>query len=207
MIFWQSKRPQQLTKQELREQAIIRKSEHQSALESIYKSRAITLAIAKMSYRRNFNFYSDDRSKRKETSDLVMIGVVHEPYRGAKRVYCQIEFINQNPEYGFVGSCTLTHLGIDERRESYQRAMMLQVFVWDADARWRHAAYDCLQEAAVSQDRFCHFRISTELANVDEAAALMRERGYGPTLKLREFTLWPTIVLPNTPSWAWNREE
>jgi len=199
---------QQLTKQELKEQAIIRKAEHQCALEYIYKRRDITLAVAKMGRFRSFDFYRDDRSGPKpETSDFVMIGVVGEPYRGAKRVYCQIGFIRKKPENEFVGSCTLAHLGLDERRDSYERAMMLQVLVWDADGRWRNAASECLRDAAISHNRFCRFRINTGVANVDAAAALMRERGYGPTLKLREFALWPTTMLPNTPSWGSNRAE
>ena len=208
MAFWQSKRQQQLTKRELKEQAIIRKSEHRFALEYVYKSRDITLAIAKMSCFRSFNLYREDRSRpTPEMADLVMIGVVGEPDRGGKRVYCQIGFNNQKREDEFVGSCTLTHLGMDERRESYQRALMLQVLIWDADGRRRSEAYEYLRVAAVSHNRFCHFRISTEVANMDDAATLMRERGYGPTLKLREFAFSPTIVLPNTPSWGWNREE
>jgi hypothetical protein len=174
---------------------------HENAVNSIYKYERKTLAIAKMGYYRASNFDCDLLGKQRPESDyFVMSGVLDETF-GSKRIHCEVTFVDRRPEDGFVGDCMLTHL-VDDA-ESHERALMLSVSIWDADSHWRRAAYDCLRDAAISNNQFCHFRIATELADVSEVLAQLSERGYGPTLRLHEFTMWPTIILPKAPDWAW----
>ena len=85
---------------------------------------------------------------------------------------------------------------------------MLKVSVWDPDGEWAQKAYECLRDAAVSGSQFCHFRVVTE--TIDQAVALklneLVERSYAPTIKLYEFTMWPTITLPKAPDWGWKEQ-
>jgi hypothetical protein len=174
---------------------------HENAVNSIYKYERKTLAIVKMSHYQGFNFHRDALGKQwPKTDNFVMIGVLDETF-ASKRIHCEVKFTDHRPEDEFVGDCTLTHIG--DEGQSYRRALMLSVSIWDADSYWREASYDCLRNAAISQNRFCHFRIATEITDVPGALAELRERGYCPTVRVHEFTMWPTIILPNAPDWAW----
>ena len=195
MSFWKSKRCTKLNDKVIQ-------MAHEEAVDWIYKYERKTLAIAKMSYYRSFNFDRDVLGKRRsETDDFVMIGALHEG-SDAKRVHCEVRFTDHPSENDFVGDCTLTHSG--DEGESHRRPLMVSVSIWDADTHWRRASYECLRDCAISGDRFCHFRISTEIAEIPGVLAQLRDRGYGPTVRLREFTMWPRIILPNAPSGAWN---
>ena len=88
MSFWKSKRCTKLNDKVIQ-------MAHEEAVDWIYKYERKTLAIAKMSYYRSFNFDRDVLGKRRsETDDFVMIGALHEG-SDAKRVHCEVRFTDQ----------------------------------------------------------------------------------------------------------------
>jgi hypothetical protein len=179
---------------------------HESAVKRVYTHNRTTLAIARMSYCDSYTFRRDVMGNRAKVPDhFAMYGIVDEPYDGAKRVHCEVHFTDQRPEDDFVGSCFLTHILEDEQKDSQKRKLKLEVSIWDSDGAWRQKSYGVLRDAAISGAQFCHFRIETEILNHTEALTLLRERGYGPTIKVREFTMWPTVVLPKAPDWGGER--
>jgi hypothetical protein len=97
----------------------------------------------------------------------------------------------------------LTHLTDDEQKESENRKLVLEVSIWDYEGEWRQKSYAALRDAALSGNRFCHFRIETETIEHSDVLIQLREQGYGPTIKVREFSMWPTISLPKAPEWGW----
>lgn len=183
------------------------KRAYEYAVERIYKQDRKGLAIARMSYFDSYTFRCDILGKRiQNPDDFVMYGVVHEDYEGIKRIHCEIKFQNQASENGFVGNCFLTHLITDEKKDRYKRKLMLEVAIWNHDREWCQKSYSCLRDAAVSGNQFCNFRIVTEKIDVGDALNQLVEHGYGPTIKLHEFTMWPTIILPRAPAWAWEEQ-
>jgi hypothetical protein len=178
--------------------------EHDAAVKRVCDNNRTILAIARMSYYDSYTFRKDVMGERiKVTDHFAMYGVVNEPYDEARRIHCEVEFTNHGPEDGFVGSCFFTnHFGY-EKKDSQTRKLKLEVSIWDPDGEWRRKSYGVLRDAAISGTQFCHFRIETETLNHSEALTLLRERGYGPTIKVREFTMWPTVVLPKAPDWGW----
>jgi hypothetical protein len=178
-------------------------NEHEAAVKRVYSYERITLAIARMSYYDAYTGRKDILGEpSKNLDDFTMYGVVNEPYADAKRIHCEVKFTDYPSEDDFIGSCLLTHL-LDEKKQSEDRKLMLAVSVWDAGREWRQKSYNVLRDAAISGNRFCHFRIEAETAEHSDALAQLREKGYGPTIRLREFTMWPTITLPNAPEWGW----
>jgi hypothetical protein len=132
-----------------------------------------------------------------------MSGVVHECYDGMKRIICKVTFCDYPSEDEFIGNCLLTHLLEDEKQGLEMRKLVLKVSIWDASGEWRKKSYNALRDAAISGNQFLHFRIEKETVDKTVASAQIREHGYGPTLKLHEFVMWPTIILPKAPDWAW----
>ena len=131
MSFWKSKRCTKLNDKVIQ-------MAHEEAVDWIYKYERKTLAIAKMSYYRSFNFDRDVLGKRRsETDDFVMIGALHEG-SDAKRVHCEVRFTDHPSENDFVGDCTLTHIG--DEGESHRRPLMVSVSICDADTHWRRAS-------------------------------------------------------------------
>ena len=105
MTFLKSKRRSDLDEKALQ-------MAHENAVNSIYKHERKTLAIAKMSYYRSFNFHRDVLGKqRPETDNFVMVGVLDETF-ASKRIHCEVTFIDRRHEDEFVGDCTLTHLRV-----------------------------------------------------------------------------------------------
>jgi hypothetical protein len=195
MTFWKPKRRSD-------DEAI--RMAHEQAVNSIYKYERKTLAIAKMRYYHSFNFDHDvTGQQRPQTDDFLMMGVLDEIF-ASKRINCEVRFIERRPDDVFVGDCTLSHFG--DEAQSHHRPLMLSISIWDQQSSWRWKAYDCVRDAAFSQHRFCHFRIATELADIADALRQLQDRGYGPTVRLREFTMWPTIILPNAPTWGWKQD-
>jgi hypothetical protein len=178
--------------------------EHEAAVKRVYTHNRTALAIARMSYYDSYTFRKDVTGKRIKVPDhFAMYGVVNEPYDEARRMHCEVQFTDHGPEDDFVGSCFLTHLYGDKKKDSQTRKLKLEVSIWDSDGEWRRKSYGVLRDAAISGNQFCHFRIETETLNHIEALTLLRERGYGPAIKLREFAMWPTVVLPKAPDWGW----
>jgi hypothetical protein len=177
--------------------------DHEAAVRRVYARDEIPLAIARMRYYDSLTFRRDVLDKPiKVPDDCIMYGVIHEPYGDARRIHCEVKFVDSLPDDEMIGTCFLTQLSFDTEIDPKRRKLLLEISIWDGHGVWRRRAYDCLRDAAISQSQFCHYRINTTPTNADEALDQLVGRGYGPTINVREFTMWPTITLPKAPAWG-----
>jgi hypothetical protein len=177
--------------------------EYEYAIERVYAHKRIDLAIAGMCYYDAYSFRKDVLGNKVRVPDnFNMSGVVHEPFDGLKRIICKIEFFDREPEQEIIGFCALSHSIEDERQKPETRKLFLQVSIWDASREWWKKSYNALRDAAISGNRFLHFGIEKETADKAVALTQIRGSGCGPSLKLHEFAMWPTIILPKAPDWA-----
>jgi hypothetical protein len=176
------------------------KPHYDRAIEVIYRRRRITLAIARAEH-----WDGVDVHRSREASDHKMIGVVDGYYGGDERmILCEIEFYRGGDNDERLGRCVLTH-------GMYKGGMvpLLEVNISNRQMSLWGKARDALRDAAISGNRFCHFRIGTEIRDEDAADAFfegLREGGSAPEMAVTSFELWPQITLPNAPSWGWNRD-
>lgn len=195
MWFRQSKTDVQETEEQQRG--------YEYAVERVHANDRVGLAIASMGYFDAYSFRKDVISNKIKTPDhFTMSGVVHEPFDGMKRIICKIEFFDRELEQEFIGFCVLSHLIGDEGQRPELRRLILEVDIWDPSYEWCKKSYNALRDAAISGNQFLHFRIEKETVDKVVALSQIRENGYGPTLKLHEFAMWPTIILPKAPDWA-----
>jgi acyl-CoA synthetase (AMP-forming)/AMP-acid ligase II len=134
-----------------------------------------------MSYYDSYTFRKEVMGKRiRVPDDFVMYGVVDEPYDGAKWILCEVKFTDYPPEDDVIGSCFVTHLLEDEKKDTNDPKLMLEISIWDQNGESRQKSYSALRDAAISGNRFCHFRIETEA--VEHSDVLTQLGGEGETL-------------------------
>ena len=123
-------------------------------------------------------------------------------FEGAFRVNCEIIFNDRSPEEGKIGFCVITrpspHIENDK--------LSLLIHIWDKTGVWRNKSYNALRDAAISGNQFLHFCIDTEPFHFSKVLAQLRHEGFGPTINIRQFVMWPKIILPKAPTWAWRHE-
>ena len=178
---------------------------YESAVERLYKYGRTALAIASYSHWEGYNAKGDaSGAPMPSPSDFMMNGVVHEQTMYEKRIWCQVRFDNEIPMDDFVGSCFLTHVDADKPKLLREKQRLLfEVWISDPTMEWRQRAYEHVRDAALSNAQFCHFTVQMEKLDSEAAVMAVREKGYGPSMKVRSFSMQRQIVLPKAPEWGW----
>jgi hypothetical protein len=184
-----------------------KKSDYESAIRTVYTYERITLALARIKYFVGYNVSLGPGERVLESpSDFQLAGVVHENWSTEFHVPCDLEFYDADVRDGVMGRCVLTHCDTPKKGERIEeRPMMLDVKIYDPGKKYRYIAYDAMRDAAISGNRFFHIEIKTDCVDEAEAVRTMREKGYGPELRIFHLRMFPEIILPNAPTWGWKR--
>jgi hypothetical protein len=180
-----------------------KKADFERAIQTVYGYEKLRLALARIRYFVGYNVTLDHSGRVLESpSNFRLVGVID----GNPHVHCDLEFEDGDAKDGSIGWCVLTLDGIPEKGVRIEECpMLLDVKIYDPEKKYRYIAYDAMRDAAISGNQFFHFEIKTDCVDVTEAIGAMREKEYGPQLRIYHLRMFPEIILPNAPTWGWKR--
>jgi hypothetical protein len=186
------------------------KSDYEEALTRCYGYENLTLALC--SFSRFMGFNPEDFPTPQDTQwtseQGEFGGVVHEPPGCNRHIRCDLQLGRQR-RAGDLGHFVLTHVNSVNttnkpiRRE--EQELYLQAALYDDPPVFHDALLHNLRDAAISGFRFIHLELlctKPSDRDVASAAAMVRERGYGPHRRILHLKMWPQVELGNAPAWA-----
>jgi hypothetical protein len=186
------------------------KYEYETAIERCYKSKSVGLAVCGFRKFSAFNFIDSPVVERKRKpfvdSGFKLWGVVHEESQTSRHVRCEVDIVPASSCEEYVGVLLLTHLLADEEKKLPEdRALMLQVSLYDSTSMLKTTLIDSLRDAALSGLRFIHIGLECpECTDEQSEKALsdMRTLGYASSRQILAVKMWPKLELQNAPKWA-----
>jgi hypothetical protein len=85
------------------------------------------------------------------------------------------------------------------------RPLLFEVGISDPGLEMWAVAWEVTKTAAYSDSQFVQIELGVEGVTFEEADQSMREHGYGPHLNVLHLKMWPQIILPRAPEWAWKK--
>jgi hypothetical protein len=184
------------------------KSQYEWVIKSCYNFKSVTVALCSFKHFTGFNL---ERSFERQHVDLVndyfkIGGVIHEFGPRESDVRCSGDVSDSADPDGHVGGLTLTHMKTNEPKTRHEeQELELHFWLCDPTGKYQTALQSKLRDTALSGYQFTHVELVCEPPTPEslaDAMAKMRESGCGPDRKIVSLKMWPSIELPNAPTWA-----